>query len=163
MNRPDTIPAPQPIEQPTIPKVLNGRINDCGVIIPRNDTMDIIYNGAEDSLLFRQFRSGNVTAEIDLAEFDDGLVACSASVNTPYSGCSSPMTPDDRADRETAIADVTSRIIRSLENTIADTSSGKPKTVNDNCRALIGQLRAWNFRSSGMTREEEPPALPLAF
>ena len=67
-------------------KLLNGKINEYGVIVPLNDTMDIIYNKAENSLLYRKYKSGRVEATIKLAEFDDGQAACSSNVQVPSAG-----------------------------------------------------------------------------
>ena len=148
-------------------QILNGRINEHGVIIPFNDTLDIIYNKAEDSLLYRDYRSGNVHASIRLAEFDGGDVACGSDVRTSYSGYSSPLTVSGKTERKAAIQKEMESIVRFLENVLAEENSCKSKSTGAHCRKVLAGIRAdlCILSDCGVLRpvQEEPLTLPLVF
>ena len=147
-------------------KLLNGKINENGVIVAFNSIMERVYNGADDSLLYRKYKSGNVEATIDLAEFDDGQAASSSDVFAGYTGYGSGVHIRDKTDRDAAIKKEKDRIIDFLKEVISANRSEKPKSTDINCKKVLEQIYYDNpvYRpSSSAHREEESRQLELGF
>jgi hypothetical protein len=147
-------------------KLLNGKLNECGVIVPLNDRADIIFNKAEDSLLYRSYKSGPVEAKIELAEFDDGEAACRSEARASYTGYSSPMTMSDKTERRSAVMKEMTRIIDFVEGILRDSSSEKTAVVDRCCRRVLERVKFdWALHSKGLqvVNQEEPAILPLEF
>ena len=146
--------------------VLNGRINENGVIIALNDSHDIIYNKAEDSLLYRDYRNGKVRASVYLAEFADGEASSGSEAFVPGEGYGTPVTESDKTDRKSAIAFEMHRIIRFLEKILADINSAQ--STKKDCRRVLARIRSdLSLLSDAGTlpvrHKDEPLALPLVF
>ena len=147
-------------------QLLNGKLNECGVIVPLNDREDIIFNRAEDSLLYRSYKSGPVEAKIEMAKFDDGEAACGSEVHASYTGYSSPMRISDKTVRRAAVIKELERIIDFLEGILRDSSSEKTAVVDRCCRRVLERVRfdrALHSKGLEVVKQEKPATLPLEF
>ena len=144
-------------------KILNGKINEHGVILPFNDFMDIIYNKADHSLLYREYKSGNVEASICLAEFEDGEAAAASEIWAGYTGYGSGVHVRDKMNRAEAIEREKKRIIAFLKGVLKDDRSEKPNSTDRNCKKVLEQVyydAPWCIPSN-KSITDKPPALPL--
>ena len=147
-------------------KLLNGKVNEHGVIVPLNGTTDVSCNEAENSLLYRVYKSGPVEARIEMAKFDDGKAACSSDAWASYSGYNSPITISDKTDFKSAVVKEIDQIIDFLEGILRDNSSQKTKVVERNCRRVLERVRfdrSLHLSGLQIENQEKPLTLPLEF
>ncbi len=147
-------------------KLLNGKLNECGVIVPLNDREDMRLNHTGNSLLYRVYNKGPVKAKIKMAKFDDGEAACASEVRASYIGYSSPVMISDKTGRKTAVMREMDRIIEFLEGILRDNSSEKTAVVDRCCIRVLEQVRfdrALHSKGLEVVKQDIPATLPLEF
>ena len=121
-------------------KLLNGKINEQGFILPLNDLDDIIQHKAEDSLLHRTYRSGKAIARLYIAEFDDGEAACRSEVFTVYDCCETGMAITDKKNRDIAIKAEMENILQFFKNKLNERDTFESAATINDCRKLLEQV-----------------------
>jgi hypothetical protein len=121
-------------------KLLNGRINNQGSIIPLNDWDDIISHRAENSLLYRTYQSGRVIARLYIAEFDDGEAACRSEAFTLYDCYETDMTVADKKNRDVAIKTAKENILLFFTDKLKERDTIESLSTIIDCRRVFEQV-----------------------